>query len=700
LEAARPAADTAVCAKHQVVDRAFRPDIEGLRAIAVLLVLFDHAKVPLLRGGYVGVDVFFVLSGFLITGLLVREIEQTGSISLLQFYARRARRLLPAGTLVLVATVIASYRYLGTSRADHVAVDARWAAMFASNIRFINTGTDYLGSQLPPSPLQHFWSLAVEEQFYAIWPALILILSLGPKRVPIRARLCVALVAIIGASLVWSVHQTRVDGTTAYFSPLTRASELGAGAMLAVAVPWLTNIPRRLAPALSWIGLAGIILSALTYSSQTAFPGLAILLPVVGTVLVVLTGTIAPGAGAEFALKRRPLQWLGKLSYSLYLWHWPVLVIAAGRAGRDLTVAENLVLCVIALGLSAVTFALIEDPIRSAVPLKRRHPAVSVAIGAALVALAFGFAGWKLGGGADQSGTVMASSLTPNYATARDVANAVAQGANVKDWPDQPKRIANPAYSKECDVTRKDTTSSVCVHGDPNGSRSLVVYGDSHAAMWVPALDVIGKEAGWKVIQLTKPACQAPDFPRYSGTLKREYTECASYREFALGQIAIIKPDLVLISSAFKDTELWRDGKPTTDGVEDAWANGLKSIIRQITPNSGRIIVIGDMAYPAEPGIDCLTEHDGHVPPCNTERVDAVYAEHNAREREVAEASGAQYIDTIPWFCTESVCPAVIAGLTTHRDAYHVAENYVVWLAGVLGESIGVLPHRIFPPHA
>jgi len=195
-------------------------------------------------------------------------------------------------------------------------------------------------------------------------------------------------------------------------------------------------------------------------------------------------------------------------------------------------------------------------------------------------------------------------------------------------------------------------------------------------------------------------ACQAPDFPRYSGTLKREYTECASYREFALGQIAIIKPDLVLISSAFKDTELWRDGKPTTDGVEDAWANGLKSIIRQITPNSGRIIVIGDMAYPAEPGIDCLTEHDGHVPPCNTERVDAVYAEHNAREREVAEASGAQYIDTIPWFCTESVCPAVIAGLTTHRDAYHVAENYVVWLAGVLGESIGVLPHRIFPPHA
>jgi peptidoglycan/LPS O-acetylase OafA/YrhL len=700
LEAARPAGETIVRAKPPTVERAFRPDIEGLRAFAVLLVLFNHAGVPFLRGGYIGVDVFFVLSGFLITGLLVRELEQTGSISLLNFYARRARRLLPAGTLVLVATVIASYRYLGASRADRVAEDARWAALFASNIRFIRTGTDYLGSQLPPSPLQHFWSLAVEEQFYAVWPALILLLSLGPKRLPIRFRLGVALLAIIGASLLWSIHQTRVDGTTAYFSPLTRASELGAGALLAVAVPWLIRVPRRIAPVASWMGLAGVLLAALSYSSTTAFPGFAIVLPVIGAVLVVLAGTVEPGSGAERVLRQGLFQWLGKLSYSLYLWHWPVLVIGAGRAGRDLTVAENLVLCVIALGLSAATYFLIEDPVRNAKILKRRAPAVSVAIGAAMVALAFGFAGWKLSGGADQSGTVIAASLPSNYATPQDVARAVAQGAGVTKWPDQPKRIANPAYSKECDVTRKDTTSSVCVHGNPNGSRTLVVYGDSHAAMWIPALDVIGREAGWQVIQLTKPACQAPDFPRYSGTLKREYTECAAYREFALAQIASIKPDLVLISSAFQDAEVWRDGKPTTDGLEEAWADGLTSVIQRITPNAGRIIVIGDMAYPAEPGIDCLTAHDGHVPPCNTSRRDAVYAEHNAREQSVAEANGAGYVDTIPWFCTNTLCPAVIAGLTTHRDAYHVAENYVVWLAGVLGESIGLLPPRNSPLHA
>jgi peptidoglycan/LPS O-acetylase OafA/YrhL len=699
VQAAQTAAKSPINAASTHGERSFRPDIEGLRAVAVLLVVLDHAGLAYLRGGYIGVDVFFVLSGFLITGLLIREIEQTGSISLLHFYARRARRLLPAGSLVLVSTVIASFTYLGPSRADRVAEDARWAALFASNIRFIQQGTDYLGAQLPPSPLQHFWSLAVEEQFYAVWPALIMVIALPLRRIPIRLKLGLVLSGIIAASLLWSIHQTRVDGTTAYFSPLTRASELGAGALLAVLAPWLVRLPRGLGGTASWVGVAGILLAALTFTSTTAFPGYAIMLPVLGTVLVIAGGSLAPGGGAEQILCRAPFQWLGRLSYSLYLWHWPVLIIAAGWAGHDLALAENLVLCLVALGLSAITYVAIEDPVRSAPVLRRHHPVVSVAIGAGLVALVFGFSTWRTNDivEVEESGPAIAATLPQSFPTSSQVSQAVAAGSTVTDWPDQPARIANPAYSDACDVTRKDTTSSVCVHGDPGATRKLVVFGDSRATMWIPALDLIGKQQRWQVIQLTKPGCQAPDFPRYSTSLKRQYTECAEYRRFALAEIAKIRPNMVLISSAFRDVERWSDGKPTTDGVEDAWQSGLASVISQISPHTDRIVVIGDMAYPDEPGIDCLTAHPGDVSACNTSRDDAVDTEHNRRERATAEENGAGYVDTTPWFCTESTCPAVIANLTTHRDSYHVAENYVAWLTGVLGQSLGLLPVQDSP---
>jgi peptidoglycan/LPS O-acetylase OafA/YrhL len=672
----------------------FRPDVEGLRAIAVVLVLLDHAGLAALSGGYVGVDVFFVLSGFLITGLLLKEHERDGRVSLTRFYARRARRLLPAGSLVLIATVLASYQYLGESRANRVAEDARWSALFASNVRFIQQGTDYLDAQLPPSPLQHFWSLAVEEQFYAVWPALIILLAALAKSIPLRLKLGVVLTAIIAASLLWSMRQTTVNGTAAYFSPLPRACELGAGALLAVVAGRLLYVPRFLGIVMSWGGVAIIIVTAFVFDAATQFPGKAVAIPVIGTVLAVGGGTIAPGGGAETILKVFPFQWIGRLSYSLYLWHWPLLVIAAGRAGRELTLGQNLLLCVVALVLAAATFQLLEDPVRDSTFLKRQSPFVSVALGAVLVVLSFGVAD-RMGAShavSEKTQDYVAGSM--EFPTTDQVIRAVAEGVNVKTWPEQPARIRNPAYSKECDVTRKDTTSSVCAHGDPNATRTVVVYGDSHAAMWIPSLDAIGKQEHWRVVQLTKPACPVPDFPVYSGALRREYTECEQYRTFALAQIEQIHPDVVILSSAVKDVTLAIDGKSRREGVDEAWETGLASTIDRIKPHTGRIVVIGDMAYPAEPGIDCLTAHPGDVPACNTPLDEAVYRDHNAMERRVATEHGAEYVDVIPWLCTDSVCPAVVGGLATHRDAYHVAENYAVWLSQALGTATGLIGER------
>jgi peptidoglycan/LPS O-acetylase OafA/YrhL len=671
--------------------RTFRPDIEGLRAIAVLLVLLDHAGLSQVSGGYVGVDVFFVLSGFLITGLLLKEVRETGGISIQRFYARRARRLLPAATFVLIVTVVLSYEVFGQLRANRVAEDARWAALFASNFRFIQQGTDYLGAQQDPSPLQHFWSLAVEEQFYFVWPLLILLLASVAKGISIRLKLGVALSLIIATSFSYSVQLTAVDRTTAYFSPLPRASELAAGAMLAVIAPWLLKVPRPAGVVVSWAGIAVILWAALTFDAHTVFPGAAVAIPVAGALLAVAGGSIAPGGGAELLLRQSPLQWTGKISYGIYLWHWPVILLAAGYAGRELSVQENLLLYVPAIAISAITFAVIEDPIRSAKSLRIRPAYVSVGLGVALVAASFGTASAMMDTHqlAQEKTDAQVTIEIPSTA---GVLRAVAAGVDITEWPEQPKRISNGAYSDKCDVTRRDTTSALCEFGNLHSNRTVVMFGDSHAAMWIPALDRIGKENDWKVIQLTKPGCVAPDLQIWSNSLGREYEECDEWRDWAEGQIAKIHPDVLLVTSAGKGIYLANGGNPTQDGLDDAWRDGLGSTLDAVPPHAGRVIVIGDMAYPDQPGIDCLTENEGNASACNTPPKDAVLATHNQVEQQTAEAHGAEYIDIIPWFCTQQTCPAVIGGLTVHRDALHINENYAVFLSSALAEATRLTP--------
>lgn len=372
------------------VPRTFRPDIEGLRAVAVLLVVLNHAGVPGLHGGYVGVDVFFVVSGFLITGLLLKEAERSRRISILGFYARRARRILPAATLVLAVTVVSSFALIGGTSAARTAEDGQWAALFASNFRAILQGTDYWASDLPPSPLQHYWSLAIEEQFYLFWPASMMAVAAIGRRVPLRTRLAFLLAVTIALSLIWSVYATAENANAAYFSPLTRTWELAAGAILAVLTPAIMRLPAFLAAISSVTGLTAIVAAALTLDEYTRFPGVAALLPVGGTVLVVIGGTIRPKRGAEVLLACPPLQWLGKLSYSLYLWHWPVLILAAASLGTELPVTTKLALVGVALALSVATYKYVESPVRNSSWLKARRPSVSVALGAALVALSLG----------------------------------------------------------------------------------------------------------------------------------------------------------------------------------------------------------------------------------------------------------------------------------------------------------------------
>jgi peptidoglycan/LPS O-acetylase OafA/YrhL len=596
-----------------------------------------------------------------------------------------------------MVTVIASYAYLGFARGNDVAEDAKWSALFGANLRFIDQGTDYLGAQEPPSPLQHFWSLAVEEQFYFVWPVLILLLAVVAKRVSLRLKLGIALPVIIIASLGWSIYQTEHNAAIAYFSPFTRAWEMAAGGLIIVASPFLLRLNHSLGRVLSWLGLGMVLASAFLFDAATPFPGSAVTLPVIGTSLVIAGGTIAPGTGPERFLKAAPFQWIGKISYSLYLWHWPLLMITPGIAGRELTLIENMGVLLVSVVLSWLTYTLLENPVRGSDILKRATPFASVGLGAVLVVSSFGISNAYIERFREPDAVPMEQVQLSEYPDVEEVLLTVEESAQVTDWPEQPARIENEAYSDECDVTRLDTTSPMCEFGNPDAPRTVVLFGDSHAAMWIPAFDQVGDAADWRVVQLTKPGCIVPDFPNYSNALGREYTECAEYRQFALEQIEEIQPDMVVVTSARKGVMLSDNGEPTKDAgsIQTAWSDGLDRTLGEIRPNTDRLVVLGDIAYANEPGLDCLAANPNDADKCHVPFDEAVLADHNRMEEEIALANNAEYVDLIPLFCTDDTCPAVIGGLTTRRDALHVNENYALWLSQALGEETGLLSRPI-----
>ena len=440
-------------------ERRFRPDIEGVRAFASLGVLLSHAGVTAVAGGFTGVDVFYVLSGFLVTGGLLREGQKTGTIRFWDFMGRRARRLLPVATLVLILTVIFTYRYLGYSRGNVVAEDAKWTALFVPNWRFIETGTDYFGAQSSVSPLQHYWTLGVEMQFYFVWPLIALLLVKLLPAVSLRLKMAIVLVAMFIASYAWSIYQTETAMTVAYFSTYTRVFEIAAGCLLALAVPYLVRLPGNLSPWLNWGGLALLVFSIFYIEPTMPFPGWIAILPVLGASLVIAGGTIAADRGAERLLNLPLMVALGKYSYGMYLWHWPMLLIAPGVIHRELTVPEKLLVVTIAVLLGVVTYHLVENPLRNVAFLKNRKPLWSLGFGALLVLIPWGISQRYIDAHQEGPAIAMEEAALADYPSEDEVIAAVANSVDVTDWPDQPPRIENLAYSDECDVTRAATSS-------------------------------------------------------------------------------------------------------------------------------------------------------------------------------------------------------------------------------------------------
>jgi peptidoglycan/LPS O-acetylase OafA/YrhL len=677
-------------------DRGFRPDVEGLRAVAVLLVVLYHAGIPGLTGGYVGVDVFFVISGFVITGVLLRERRASSKTSLIDFYARRCRRILPAATLVLLFTVFFAYVLLGVVGGDSAADDGRWATVFLSNFHFASIGTNYLTASQPPSPLQNYWSLSVEEQFYLVFPTLFILVSRWKGRLQFEARLSVVLGVIIAASYWLSITQPASSPTHAYFSPLTRAWELALGALVAVSTPWLKRVPSRIGGMATWVGLLAILLSAFVFTAQTAYPGSLVAIPIVGSALVIAGGLRVPRAGIERVLAIGPLQWVGRRSYGLYLWHWPILILVAEHEGKSsLPVGESLLLVLVALVLTSASYRIVENPLRHL----RRPSRSTVLLGVAVVAstvLALTFViAW------DTAASPVGNSRVVPAPDSQTVLAQVAAAASITKLPRsiRPTLASAPldyggfSESQSCVAHASEVSSRICVRGDRHGKGLLVVYGDSHAVMWLQAFNAIAARAHWRLVVLAKEACPAefitvtdPPGLRQPGG---PYLECNQWHRWAVRWINEHHPNMVVVSQRSLYLVPSSSGRAAVYGSAAQWERGLQAMLDAVTVPGVEKVVLGNIPERANAAPTCLSEHSADVQACTTPVAQSIPVAYNAAEERAAAATGAQYLGVVPWFCS-SVCTDVIKGFLVYIDEFHVSSTYAQYLEVVLGRALRI----------
>jgi peptidoglycan/LPS O-acetylase OafA/YrhL len=659
----------------------FRPDVEGLRAIAVGLVLLYHAGLPFIPGGFVGVDVFFVISGFLITGLLVKEVQRSGTISLAGFYARRAKRLLPAAATVLATTVVLVLAVVPRISWEEIGGDIVAAALYVVNWRLADRSVDYLAEDSEASPVQHFWSLAVEEQYYLVWPLLLLLVAwmVRKRGRELRHHLWIGLAIIAIPSFAWSVYYTMEEPPVAFFVTTTRMWEMAIGAAVALAAVWLTKVPQLFAVALGWLGVAAIVASALVYSTDSEWPGYAAALPTLGTAAVIAAGFSAGPRGPVAILGTRPFTWVGGLSYSLYLWHWP-LIVAAAAYWDGLTPTRGLAVALLSFIPAWLTLKFIENPIRFS-RTTFKVPRNSLKLGAALsvlgVVLGFSLIGITAvvsgGGVANAKG---AAAITGKSFQAQKSADAMVPDPleATDDVPD--------AYDKGCQVDVTSAQPAACTYGDPDGDKTVALVGDSKALQWISALDTIGKERGWKVVTYTKSACTFADV-----TISQDgkpYASCTEWNKAVTDKLLADKPDVVLTSQG-KNKALDDPTDAKGGASEETMIKGMKARWNELTKAGISVAVLRDNPHPDEdisPVYECVDDNRDSLDKCAFDRSGGEEKGGGPVQVEaVKQVKGVELIDMNDYLCPGDECPPVIGDVLIYRQGSHLTKTYVDTLA-------------------
>jgi peptidoglycan/LPS O-acetylase OafA/YrhL len=626
-----------------------------------------------------------VISGFLITRLLLAELERTGGISLSVFYARRVKRLLPHALLVVATVAVLAGVLMSPVRADGVARDVIATGVYAMNWKLSADAVDYFATGSPESPLQHFWSLAVEEQFYLAWPALLLLATWWVRRrgAAVRPVLWVLLAAVTAGSFLHALGLVRDAPQAAYFSTFARAWELALGGLLALVLAE-RRLGRRAAALAAWAGMGAIVAATALFDGASGVPGVAALVPVLGAGALIAAGTAhAPPAPVRLLLLA-PMQRAGRLSYAWYLWHWPAVVFAAEVFG-PLSPLEGVLVVAGSLVPAVVGHRLVEEPLRrSRAHARAPRRALAFAPAGAVAAVALG------------AGLTVTLPSTPTLAMA-DVDGAARleqttslqrRATALRPEPRRAEEDRSQVYDDGCLVRPRGTRSKDCVYGRRNAATTVVLFGDSHAMQHFGGLERVALRRDWRLVVLTKSGCSPAAVRIRDRTLGRLYEECEVWRERALRRIETRERPALVVTSSLTTYRLLDGDRPLGPRAsQEALARGYARSLRRLKRAAGRVVAIRDTPHPRGDVPACVAEHLDDLRQCAFPRAEA-FVPVPVERRAVDAAPGVKLIDPTNRFCPGNLCPAVIGDVLVYRNSAHITATYSRTLAGWLGRRL------------
>lgn len=678
-----------------------RLDIQLLRVLAVVAVVLAHYFPGFVPGGYVGVDVFFVISGFLMASLLLREGSLNGQISITKFWLMRATRLFPQAFAVLLVVIVVTFSFLPQRDWIIHMPDAIASAFFAENLLLAYESQDYFASVQETSALQHYWSLGVEEQFYVLLPLVMASVFMLSRK---NSKFVIGLVSAISilCSLAYSQYLVLVDPVVGYFHTLSRIWELAIGVLVAVIIR--NRASSRRESVFGFIGFGMIFVSILAFDSTTPFPGLAALLPVVGTALVINFGptTLANRVGSW-----KPVSWLAEHSYGIYLWHWPALTLYKQISGENPSPLVKALLIALAIFGAWVTTRFVEKPIRfggrKAIKSNKHLGAITIgAIASILLVASVPAAGL-------QSALVEQDRQLKAAQERFDSSQKAATGEAVSDcvgpeeldplvaclrsedgfdfFPSIEAADADDDNRRECWSTSNSERFNICELGALEGySKSVFIVGDSHAAAMIGAFDLLGQQEGWKIQFAGKGGCFWTAAPlKKPESVNTQY--CLDWRDKIQAYLDDSEPfDFLIVTNSARTargvlTDVGQTfEQPATQGLSEAW----KTQINRGVP----VFAIKDNPFPIPDHLDCIEKSvtDPRIE-CHIETWDG-FETFDPIVAAVDRTEGSYLVDLSQYYCDLEYCSPIVGGVLVYRDDSHITATWAKLLVPYISGQI------------